>query len=220
MKLEAKRRVIVGKKVKNLRRESSVPASIYGPKKQSENIQVDTKKFAEVFKKVGFNKFFDLVIEEDKPVKVLVKDVQIHPVKDNILSISFYQISEDTKLTVEVPIVLVGESPAVTLNLGFLVQAMDSIKINCLPKDIPASYEVDISKLENTGDSISVSTINLGEGVELDSSVDNTSALVYIAAKQKEEEVVAPVEGEEGAEGEVSAEGEEGAAENTQEASE
>ena len=204
MKLEAKRRVIVGKKVKNLRSESSVPASIYGPKKQSENIQVETKKFAEVFKKVGFNKFFDLAIEEDKPVKVLVKDVQIHPVKDNFLSISFYQISEDTKLTVEVPIILVGESPAVTLNLGFLVQAMDNLKINCLPKDIPASFEIDINGLANTGDSISVATINLGEGVELDSSVDATSALVYIAAKQKEEEVVvAPVEGEEGAEGAV-----------------
>lgn len=191
MKLEAQKREITGKKVKNLRSEGLVPASVFGPKKPSENVQFNKKDFIKLFKKVGFNKFFDIVIEDQKPAKVLVKEIQKHPVNDNLISVGLYQVAEDRKITVEVPVEFVGESPAVKQNLGFLITQMDSIAINCFPKDLPNVFEVNISELINPGDAITVGDIKLPEDVVLDSSMDATSALVYIGTAQKEEEVKA-----------------------------
>lgn len=200
MKLTADLRTIEGKKVKNLRAQGLVPASIYGPKRKSTNIQVDKKDFIKLFKSVGFNKFFDLDIEGDaKTSKVLVKEIQKQPITDLLTSVSFYQIDDDTKLTVEVPVELVGEAPAVKLNVGFLIQSLDQIELHCLPKDVPASIQIDISTLENIGDGVSVGDIKLAEGVELSSSMDESSSIVSIAAPQKEEEpepVAEAVEGE------------------------
>lgn len=191
MKLQANKREITGKKVKNLRSEGLVPASVFGPKKPSENVQFNKKDFIKLFKKVGFNKFFDIVIEDQKPAKVLVKEIQKHPVNDNLISVGLYQVAEDRKITVEVPVEFVGESPAVKQNLGFLITQMDSIAINCFPKDLPNVFEVNISELINPGDAITVGDIKLPEDVVLDSSMDATSALVYIGTAQKEEEVKA-----------------------------
>lgn len=194
MKLPAKLRTIKGKKVKNLRLEGIVPASVYGPKRPSTNIEVDKKEFIGIFKSVGFNQFFDLAIEsEPKSSKVLVKEIQKNPVTDILTSVSFYQVDEDTKVVVEVPVELVGEAPAVKLNVGFLINMLDQIEVYCLPKDLPSSIKIDVTKLENIGDGISISDIQLPEGVELSSSMDPDAGIVSIAAPQKEEEVeVAP----------------------------
>ena len=203
MKLKAQKREIVGKKSKLIRTEGLVPGSVYGPKRASTSIQVDRKELISIYKKVGGNKFFDLEIEgEAKPAKVLVKDITIHPVTDQYMDVSFYQAAEDRKLNVEVPVIIHGEAPAVKLNLGFLINQFDAITVHCLPKDLPSSIEIDISNLNQPGDAITLDTIQLPEGVEWDSSVDATSAVVYIASFQKEEVVVeAPVEAVEGEEG-------------------
>lgn len=201
MKLEAQKRTVTGKKVKNLRKEGVVPASVYGPKRPSVNVQIDKKSFITLFKEVGFNKFFDLAIEgENKNSKVLVKEIQKNPLTDILTTVSFYQVDEDTKITVEVPVEFVGEAPAVKLNLGFLIPQMESIELHCYPKDLPSAITIDISKLENPGDGITVSDIELPKDVELSSAMDPSSSIVSIAAPQKEEEVVAPV-AEEGVEG-------------------
>lgn len=195
MKLQANKREITGKKVKNLRGNGVVPASVFGPTKKSENIQFDKKEFIKLFKNVGYNNFFDLEIEGERPVKVLVKEIQKHPVTDSLISVGLYQVDETRKLTVEVPVEFVGEAPAVKLNLGFLITQMDAVAVHCLPKDLPGIFTLDISKLENPGDAISVGDIQLPENVDLDSDMDPTSAIVYIGTAQKEEEVK-PVEAE------------------------
>jgi len=201
MKLQANKREITGKKVKNLRSEGLTPASVFGPTKKSENIQMNKKDFIKLFKNVGYNKFFDLEIDDAKPVKVLVKEIQKHPVTDSLISVALYQVDENRKITVEVPVTFIGEAPAVRLNLGFLIHQMDAVAVHCFPKDLPTGFDIDITKLENAGDAVSVGDIKLPEDVEFDSSMDETSAIVYIGTAQKEEEVVAPVEAV--AEGEV-----------------
>lgn len=199
MKLQAKKRELVGKKTKRLRVDNLVPGSVYGPKRASENLVVDKKELKQIFSKVGSNKFFDLELEDQKAVKVLIKDIQIHPVSDQYLSVSFYQVAEDRKMNVEVPVNIIGESPAVKLNLGFLIVQSSELGVHCLPKDLPNEIVIDISKLENPGDAITVEQIQLPEGVEWDSSIDPSSAVVYIAQPQKEEvEEVAPETTEEG----------------------
>lgn len=193
MKLVAQKREISGKKVKSLRGEGLVPASVYGPKKKSENIQISKKDFITAFKQVGFNKFLDLQVGEGKSNKVLVKSMFIEPISDKLMDVSFYQVDEESKITVDVPIHFLGEAPAVKLNIGFLITVTDTVALHCLPKDLPDHLEVDISKLENIGDSVNIGSLQLPEGVELDSSVVPESAIVNIAAPQKEvvEEVAA-----------------------------
>jgi large subunit ribosomal protein L25 len=199
MKITAKKREVLGKKVKNLRNEGLVPASVYGPKMDSMNIQIDAKDFRKVFKDSGFSKFIDLEVEGDKSRKVLVKNLDIHPLKDHYVHVGFYLIDEDTKITVEVPVHVLGNSPAVKNNLGFLVLQLETIKLHCLPKDLPQYVEINIDGLEQAGNSINVGEVVLPADVELDSSMDSSTSIIYIASAQKEEveEVVAPVEGAE-----------------------
>ena len=198
--------------MKNLRAQGLVPATIYGPKRVSENIQIDRREASKIFKEVSFNQFFDLELEGEKSVKALFKEVTIHPIKNEVQNIGFYQIDEDSKISVDVPINFVGEAPAVKQNLGFLVTSMDTVKVHCFPKDLPSGFEVDLNSLENVGDTVQISTLVLPKDVEFDSTIDENSAIVYIAAAQKQEvEVVAaPVEGELNEDGtpKVAAEGE------------
>lgn len=197
MELIANLREISGKKVKVLRKEGIVPASIYGPRRKSTNIQFDKKAFISLFKTIGFNQFFDLKIEgETKKSKALVKEIQKNPLNDHLVSVSLYEIDEETKINVDVPIEIIGESPAVKLNLGFLIIQNESLDVHCFPKDLPSSIKIDISKLENPGDVISVSDIQLPEGVEFSSEVEPSSAIVYIGTAQKEEEVAVAAESE------------------------
>jgi large subunit ribosomal protein L25 len=212
MKLKAEKREVSGKQVKNLRAEGYIPASVYGPKLQSQNVQLDNKEFVSVYAKAGQSKFIDLELDGGKHIKVLVKDVNMHPLKDYYFDVQLYAVDEDTKLTVDVPVELTGEAPAVKQKLGFLMTPMATVAVHCLPKDLPTQFVLDVSKLENPGDTVSVSDIQLPEGVEFDSSVDPASAIAYISLPQLEivEEVVTPVEGEEGTEGEAATEGTEG----------
>lgn len=213
MKLTAQKRELSGKKVKNLRKNGLIPASVFGPKKASSNLQVNTKDFSKLFKEVSFNKFFDLEIENEPKFKVLIKEVQKNPVTDQILSAAFYQVAEDRKITVDVPLRFIGESMAVKQNLGFLIAQYTTIKLNCFPKDLPSEIVVDLVALETPTDTILVSSIKLEEGVTLDSSIDPESAIAYIGTAQKEEALEAksveatPVVEETVVEGAVAAEG-------------
>lgn len=207
MKLKAQKRSLVGKKVRNLRNEGIVPATIYGPLIDSYSIQFDEKEFKKVFDKVGFNKFIELEVDDAKPVKTLVKDINIHPLKDYVQDVSLYQVDEDRKVSVEVPIEVTGEAPAVKQKLGFLVQQTYSVKVYCLPKDLPDDFVIDISSIETTSDSISLTDLVLPADVEFDSSVDPSASIVYMATDQKEiVEDTVEEEGEEGEEGEGNAE--------------
>ncbi len=209
MKLNAQKRTVSGKKVKYLRAEGIIPATIYGPKRDSESIQFNEKDFQKAFDKASYNKFIELTIDDAKPVRVLVKEVNYDPIKDNIQDVSIYQIDEDRKISVEVPIILLGEAPAVKQKLGFLVHQTENVTVYCLPKDLPEKFEISVESIETTNDTISLEDLKLPEGVEFDSGVDPHSAIAYIATDQKEiVEEEAPAEGEEGAEGtEGSAEG-------------
>jgi large subunit ribosomal protein L25 len=211
MTIKAQKRTIEGKKVKLLRNEGIVPASIYGPKRESTSLQLNKKDFIKLFKEVGFNNFIELEIEgEQKKSRVLVKEIQKQPLSDLLLSVSFYQIDDETKVTVAVPIELVGESPAVKMSLGFLMSVTSEVEVFCLPKDLPTVLEVDISKLENPGDSITVSDLELPKGVEFSSSVEESTTIVSIAAPQKEE-VEEDVSTDEESDGDESESGDESA---------
>ncbi len=191
MSLKAQTRELIGKKVKQLRREKKLPAVLYGPNRKSTSIVLDPFEFRKLFEDVGYSKLFDLEIEGESNVKVLVKDLQRNILTDEFIHIDLYQVNMNKEITADIPIDFTGESFAVKNNLGLLVHPIQTISVTCLPAKLPPSLEVDISTLNEVGNSISAGDISLPEGVALANDMSPESPVAYIAAPQKtiEEEV-------------------------------
>ena len=212
--IKAKKRELVGKKVKSLRGEALIPASVYGPKRESLPVVIDYKEFEKAYAEAGHSEMINLEVEGEKEGhKIFVKEVQINPLTQKLLHVSLYQVDMESKITIEVPIHYEGVPHAVKINLGFLVTPVNEVLLRGLPAAVPGELVVNVENLMEIGDSVLMKDIKLPEHVEFDSSVALNNAVAYIAPPQKEiveeEKPVEAAEGEEGAEGAV--EGEEGA---------
>ena len=148
--LTAQKRTILGRKVKNLRKDGLIPAHVFGHKVKTEHIQVKVGDFAKVFEKAGETGIVDLAIDSQKK-PVLIRNVQVHPVTDEPLHIDFYQVNLAEKVKVNVPLEVVGEAPAVEKKIGLLLTPVSEIEVEALPADLPEKIEVDVSKLEKDG---------------------------------------------------------------------
>ncbi|MEA2683783.1 MAG: large subunit ribosomal protein [Chloroflexota bacterium] len=219
--LSIKPRTELRKQNHALRAQGAIPGVIYGHRVDPVSVSVPRREFDRAFHKAGRTQLLDLQIDgEGKPRKVLVRQVQYNPRSGQPLHVDFYQVNLKEKIAAEVPIVLVGESPAVQRRDGELQQNLHSLKVNCLPADIPEHIEVDVSGLENVDDSIRISELTIPAEVEVTSDPDDV--VVKVAAPRvAEEEPVAEGEAAEGeaAEGEAGAqpEGEAGAGGSSEE---
>ncbi|OGD84968.1 hypothetical protein A2165_04570 [Candidatus Curtissbacteria bacterium RBG_13_40_7] len=153
--LTAQVRKVFGRKVKSLRKEDFIPAHVFGHKIKTIHVQVKAGEFSKVFDKVGETGIVDLSVDGEKR-PVLIRNLQIHPVTDQPLHIDFYQVNLTEKVKVNVPIEVVGESPAVEKKIGLLLTPVSEVEIEALPADIPEKIEIDISKLANVGDETKV----------------------------------------------------------------
>ncbi|MBW7953756.1 50S ribosomal protein L25 [Candidatus Dojkabacteria bacterium] len=197
MKLNVSSRKVSGKKVKHLRKEGKIPGSVYGPKTEPISFEIDAKVFNKLFDKVGYSNLIDLSVDDKKSGRALVKEVQTDPLSQEVISVSLYQVDMTKPIMADIPVVITGESPAVKNNLGLLVNQVDELTVYCLPDDLPSEFVVDISKLEQVGDSIHAKDIELPKGVELDAADLESSVIAYIAAPQKTlEEEATETEGE------------------------
>lgn len=226
--LKAEKRTITGRKVKQLRREGLIPAHVFGHKVETIHIQVKKPEFMDVYDKAGETGIVNLEVE-GKSHPVMVRGMQVNPVSDDVLHVDFYQVNLTEKVTVNVPVEITGESPAVEKKIGLLLTPVTEIEIEALPADIPESIEVDISKLVEIGDEIKVAELNVDRSkIEITTPEDLIVAQIAELVTKEMEEVEAEVEAEqaeaaaeaqtaEGAEpakeGEESAEGEEPKAE-------
>ncbi len=206
--LKAEPRTVTGRRpVRRLRRTGLIPAVLYGPGVEPRNLQVRALDVERVLRAGGTTQLVDLEIEgEKRPFKVLIRELQRHPVKRSLLHVDFVQVSLKEKLEVEVPIVLVGESPAVAAGIGTVNQVLDTLAVLCLPTDIPSQIEVDLSALTQENDVIRAADIALPERVELAEEPD-AAVVVLEYVKPEEEEEVEEEAVEEGAEPEVIAKG-------------
>jgi large subunit ribosomal protein L25 len=143
----------------------------------------------------GMNALINLEIDGHASELTIVKEMQRHPIKRNVLHIDFLRVSRDVAIEVDVPIVLVGEAEEVLRNGGIVEQALFHLTVKAKPGSIPNELTADISGL-TIGEAVRVSDLALPSGVETD--VDPEEAVVLGQAPQAEE-VAEPVEGEEGA---------------------
>jgi large subunit ribosomal protein L25 len=198
IKLEAKERKITGKEVSSIREEGFIPSAIFGIN-GNKNISLDKKIFLKVFEKAKYTSVIELSAGDTKH-NVLISEIQTHPVTNDVLTVTFHEISLKEKVNTNVPIELEGEAPAVKTYNGILVHSLQEIEISALPGNIPQSIVIDINKLEEIGDSILIKDISLPEGVELVSDDEETLELAIVTVAPPTEEV------EEEAEEEVSPE--------------
>jgi large subunit ribosomal protein L25 len=208
--IAALRRDITGKQVRQLRRQGVIPANIYGHRKESVAVQVPRESFVTALRSAGLTSIVDLSLDgEARPRPALIKQVQRHPVTDEILHIDFYQVSMTEKMTVDVPVVLHGEAPAIKDYQGVLLQLLDSIQVRCLPGDLPSQLDVDVSGLTELEQAILLKDVPVPSGVEFLVDEETMVARVESPRIQEEEEAEAAeaVEGEEGAEAAAEGEG-------------
>jgi large subunit ribosomal protein L25 len=193
IELVADNREILGKKVKQLRRKGITPVHLFGHQIPSMALQVPTNHLLNAMHMAGKTRLIDLKVKKERRTrKVLVREIQTSPYKGELLHVDFYQVRGEEKLTVEVPIILVGEAPALKHKENILVRELDNITVECLPTQIPTSIDLDLSILEEAEQAIRVGDITLSEGVRV--LIDPELVVAKITAKRAErivEEVVA-----------------------------
>ena len=186
--LKAQTRKLLGRKTKQLRKEDLIPAVIYGHNIKTKPIQVDLKTFSKVFKEAGESSLVNLEIDKEKPTSVLIHDLSYHPLTSKIIHIDFYQVKAHEKLTADVELKFIGESPAVKNLGGILVTHLKRVKIECLPQDLIHEIEVDFSQLTSYGDEIKIKDLKVPERIRI--LEDGELIVVNIEEPAKEEEVV------------------------------
>src|SRR4030042_5262771 len=160
--LKVSTRKTIGRKVKKLRKDGKVPGNIYGKKVKSLAIELGAEEFKKIYDEAGETNIVRLVVEGEKtPRPVLIANLQKDSVFDTPLHVDFHQVDMTEKVMVSVPVVVVGESPAVKEKGGVLIILIDEIKVEALPADLPDEFKVNISNLRDINNSILVKDLNV-----------------------------------------------------------
>ena len=188
VELAAVERTVIGKEVKQLRREGLVPGVLYGRGYDSLSLQFDEKALARVLSQVGGSQLISVkVVGKKTPTMALVREVQRDVIRGTILHVDLYRVRMTERLTAEVPLLVVGESPIIVSSLGILLHGLSSIEVECLPGDLVDSIEVDLSSLLEVDDAITVADLAVPAGIDVLTDLEET--IVRVAPLAAEEEI-------------------------------
>ncbi len=165
-KIDAQVRTVIGKKVRRLRKDGFVPITVYGTNTEAMSLQVPYRPLEIALRKAGGTNLINMNVDNDTHV-VLARDVQRDVLRGTILHADFIVIDLNTKITADIPIVLVNESPAVVARKGILLSGTNNVTIDALPDKLMNEIQVDLSILMEVGDTISISDLDLGEGIDI-----------------------------------------------------
>ena len=203
-------REVTGKKVKRLRRGGLVPVHLYGGTTTPSALQVEAGTLRRILDRVGGNVPLTVEVEGTEEDNIcFVREVQRHPVSEDLLHVDFLRVEATQTVIVDVPIILDGDAPAVRNLGGTLAQPLQTLTVEALPLDVPAELHADVTGLEDFETAVRVGDIPVGEGIQVLNDAADMVARVMQPRLEEEFEVV--TEEEELEEGEV-AEGEEGEA--------
>lgn len=200
--LNAEKRTIFGRKVKSLRKKGLLPATIYGKKTQSVSVSLSKDEFAKVYGEAGETGIIEISLSGEKR-PVLIHNVQKDPVLDMPIHVEFFQVDLKEKVQADVPIVQVGQAPAVEQKLGVLLTVLYEVEVEALPTDLPEKIEVDISSLKEEGNEIRVSGLKVPQGTTVLTGANLTVVkIAHLVTKEAEELAKAEAEAAEEAKGE------------------
>jgi large subunit ribosomal protein L25 len=179
---------------RRLRRHGKVPAILYGGRRDARALLVDHTRLAKLMDNERFYSTILALKVGDQSQAAVLKDVQRHPYKNQIMHIDFQRVLEDEKIRLQVPLHFKGaaESVGVKTQGGVLSHVRNDVEVTCLPKDLPEFVEVDVSALE-INQVIKLSELTLPAGVEivdLQAGRDAPVASIHMPRVEEETAVV------------------------------
>lgn len=193
-----------------LRNQGMIPGVFYGPKVESQALQINGKQFSQVYKEAGESTLINLAVEGEKDSPVLIHEVQRDPLSSEVLHVDFYQPDLEKEVEITVPLVFEGEAPAVQELGGTLIRNIQEVSVKALPQNLPHEIVVNVDSLVAFEDRILVKDIVRKGEFEIVQDADDAIAQV-VPVEDVEKELETPIEEDvEGVEQEGKAEGEEG----------
>jgi large subunit ribosomal protein L25 len=189
--LQIEKRTVEGKKVKTLRNKGITPIHLYGSDVESSSMQADFKALIDALNETGFSIPITLADGENE-VLAFARNVQRHPLTEQILHVDFQVVNKEDEVEIEVPVNLLGESPAVKNLGGILIKLMETIKISSKVDQVPESIDLNIEGIESLEQSLLVSDIEVPDGVKV--ITDDTFAIARVIPPRIEVEEVDEVE--------------------------
>lgn len=167
-----------------LRSQGRVPAVIYGSGFENVSVSLDDSELRKVYKKAGMSNVVTLK-GDTTATMCIIQDMQVHVVSGDILHVDLKVVNEGETTEVTIPLTLVGESPAIKNSIGLLNFSLEEIIIETIPSKIPQTIEVDISELNNLGDSVKLSDLKFSKDIKVLDDMNTT--IVSIVSPREEE---------------------------------
>jgi large subunit ribosomal protein L25 len=188
VKLELQPREVLGKKVKQLRREGIVPAHLYGPSQESRSLQCDRREVLRALARSGGTTPILVSVQGERGEQLtFAREIQWDPIRGDILHVDFMVVSATVRVEAQVPISLVGESPGAREAGGSVIQQLRDLSVEALPLEIPSELEINLEDLTDPDGAIRAGDITLPANVTL--LTDPEDVVVRIEVTRVEEEV-------------------------------
>ena len=222
IELNVTNREVLGKKVKHLRLQGITPVHLFGHGIDSLALQCDAAELERVLGQAGQTRLITLKLaKEKKPRTAVIREYDRDWRRGGLIHVDFYQVKMEEKIKLEVPVVLIGEAPALKAKTNMLEHELQTLTVECLPAKIPTRLEVDISSLAEADQAIRVKDVTIDKDVTILNNPDLVVAKISLRPVEKveekvvEEAVAAEAEAEAEAKAEVTEEGAEAPKEAT-----
>ncbi len=192
IELKAKIRKDTGKKVKKIREQGMLPGVLYGPKIESQPLELDLKDFEKAYKEAGETSLISLDLAKEKFL-VLIHAIEIDALSQKPIHVDFYQPRLDEEIEAMIPLVFEGEAAAVRDLGGTLVKSIHEVEVKALPQNLPHEIKINIDKLKTFEDNVLIRDLLLPQEVRILKEADEV--VVFVASPEKiEEELARPIE--------------------------
>jgi large subunit ribosomal protein L25 len=195
VRLELMPRQVLGKKVKQLRRAGTIPVHMYGPGTDSRPLQCEQRDLLLALASAGGNTPIIVTVQgEGDEQLTFAREIQWHPLRGDLLHVDFLAVQATQRVTAQVPITVVGESPGAREAGGTAIQQLRELAVEALPLDLPHEVEVDLAQLTDPNGVIRAGDVALAEGVTMLADPDEVVVRIEVAALLEEPEVAAAEE--------------------------
>ena len=184
--IEAESREVTGSQVNKLRQGGWIPGVVYG-QKSPVNVQMEQKALRRALRIIGTTQLADLRVG-DQSKTVLVREIQQHLTRGDVMHVDFLEVDMAAKLRAEVELVSIGEALPEEEGLGVATLMLRHVEVECFPDDLPAEISVDLSAIRSPDDVIHVRDLRVPDGVEIMTDADLVVARFEYAAADEEEE--------------------------------
>ncbi len=183
LELAVQERAVSGKQVKQLRKKGIVPANMFGHDQPSVSLQVNKLVLQKVLAHGGKAAILLLKVDDRAGIPVLIKNVQHHVVSGEIDHVDFYRVKASEKLKTAIRLHFVNESGAASQGDVLVQRPLNEVMVECFPADLPASIQVDLSRLADIGSVIRVGDLAAGTGVTILTDHNELVAAVHLQAR-------------------------------------